>query len=199
MDRLTFRRAIAARIGQVLTPALCAAIEEDASVMPDLSIPLDQFETVRVGDYVIQTERFRDALPELKPLHEAHWQETESARHGLELAPDYDAMAADERAGRLLQFTVRHCGALVGNLRMYVLQSRHSANLVAVEDTLYIAPAHRGGLLGLKLLRYAEQCLVQIGVREIDANSKLVNGADVLMRRMKYTPVAIQFHKLIKE
>jgi GNAT superfamily N-acetyltransferase len=197
MDRLTFRRAIASRIGQVLTPALCAAIETDASVMPDLSIPLEQFETVCVGDYVIQAERFAMVLPELKPLHELHWQETEGARHGLTLAPDYDAMAADERAGRLLQFTVRHCGALMGNLRLYVMQSRHSKNLVAVEDTLFIAPAHRGGLLGLKLLRYAEQCLVQIGVREIDANSKLVNGADALMRRMKYTPVAIQFHKII--
>ena len=40
---------------------------------------------------------------------------------------------------------------------------------------------------------------VQIGVREIEANSKLINGADVLMRRRKFTPVAIQFHKIVKE
>ena len=199
MDRLTFRRAIAARIGQVLTPAICAEIEVEASAVADLSIPLEQFETVRVGDYVIQAERFAAVLPELRTLHEAHWLETEKHRQGLALEPDYDSMAADERMGRLLQFTVRHCGALVGNLRMYVVQSRHTRNLVAVEDTLYIAPSHRGGLLGLKLVRYAEQCLVQIGVREIEANSKLVNGADALMRRMRYEPVAIQFHKIIKE
>lgn len=200
MDRLTFRRALGDRIGQVLTPALCAAIEADASVMPDLSIPLEQFQPAAVtGGYVLAVERFADVLEELKPLHAEHFAETEGHRHDLPLDPDYDAMAADDRAGRLLQFTVRHDGALVGGLRMYVLLSRHTKTLFAEEDTLFITPAHRGGLLGLKLLRYAEQCLVQIGVREIDANSKLVNGADVLMRRMKYTPVALQFHKIIKE
>jgi len=186
-------------MGQVLTPEICAAIEVEASVAPDLSIPLEQFEVVRVGEYLIQAERFRDVLPELQPLHEAHWLETEKHRQGLRLEPDYDAMAADERAGRLLQFTVRHTGALVGNLRLYVVQSRHTRNLLAVEDTLYISPAHRGGLLGLKLVRYAESCLVSIGVREIEADSKLINNADVLMRRRKFDAVAIKFHKIIKE
>lgn len=199
MDRLTFRHAIGARIGQVLTPELCAAIEMDASVLPDESIPLAQFEAEAVGDYVLHVERFAAVLPELKPLHESHWLETEKHRQGLELDPNYDAMAADDLAGRLLQFTVRHAGALVGNLRLYVFRSRHTRNLAATEDTLFIAPAHRKGMLGLQLLRYAERCLAQIGVREIEANSKLVNGADVLLRRMKYMPVAIQFHKIIKE
>jgi GNAT superfamily N-acetyltransferase len=197
MDRLTFRHAIASRIGQTLTPALCAAIEVEASQMPDRSIALDQFESLRVGDYIIHAERFADVLPELIPLHAEHWKETEAHRHGLELAPNYDAMATDDRAGRLIQFTVRHCGALIGGLRMYVYESRHTNTLTASEDALYVSPTHRNGVLGLRLLRYAENCLAQIGVRSIEANSKLVNHADVLMRRMKYTPIATQFHKII--
>lgn len=197
MDRLTFRHAIASRIGQVLTPALCAAIEVEASQPVDRSIPLDQFESLLVGDYFIQAERFSDVLPELIPLHADHWKETEAHRHGLALAPNYPAMAADELSGNLLQFTVRHCGALVGGLRLYVHSSRHSNNLVATEDTLYIAPAHRKAMLGLRLLRYAENCLRQVGVREISANSKTLNNADVLLRRMKYKPTALQFHKIL--
>ncbi len=166
MDRLTFRRAIASRIGQVLTPVLCAAIEAEASVSTDLSIPLDQFPPATVrGGYVLAVERFQAILPELEPLHQEHWLETEGHRHEIPLDPDYDAMAADDRAGRMLQFTVRYEGALVGGLRMYVLMSRHTKTLFAEEDTLFITRAHRGSLLALKLECYAEECLRRVGVR----------------------------------
>lgn len=193
----SLRRALADSIGQELTPALCASIENRARVIPDHSIDLSLFEPRIAGPYVLHVERFTSVLPELMPLHEVHWLETEKHRHGLALAPNYAAMAADDLAGHLLQFTVRCDHRLVGALRMYVMQSRHSDNLLAEEDTLFIEQAHRTGLLGLKLLRYAEECLALIGVREISANSKLVNGADALMRRMKYEPVAMQFHKIL--
>jgi hypothetical protein len=48
-------------------------------------------------------------------------------------------------------------------------------------------------------MRFAETDLRSIGVREIDADSKLVNNADTLMRRLKYQPVAIRFSKIFKE
>jgi hypothetical protein len=54
-------------------------------------------------------------------------------------------------------------------------------------------------MLGLRLMRYAEKCLRVIGVREISANSKLVNKADVLMRRMGYTAVATEFTKVFED
>lgn len=201
IDQLTFRRALGDRIGQVLTPALCSEIEVAASRPADHSIQLEQFVPRAVGDYLLKVERFRAVLPELRPLHEAHWLETEAHRHGFELAPDYDAMASNELQGRLLQFTVRHApsGELVGNLRMYVLPSLHTRNLLAREDTLYIAPAHRGGLLGLKLVAYAEDCLRQIGVREITADSKLMNRAGVLMRRRGFREIATVFYKILED
>lgn len=202
IDRLTFRHAIAARMGQILTPEVCAAIEVAASYPMDRSIDPAQFRAQVVETagraYVLQVERLAAVLSELHPLHEAHWHETEAHRHGLELRPDYEAMVTDERLGRLLQFTVRHDARLVGNLRLYVMTSRHTGTLTASEDTLYVAPAHRGGLLGVKLVRYAIGCLRQLGVREFDADSKLVNGADVLMRRVGCTPVATKFHMFLE-
>lgn len=198
VDRIAFRTALAQRLGQTLTPELCAELEVEACRSVDRAYRPSLFEPFDDEDYRIQVERFNDVLPELHPLHEAHWLETEKHRHGLELKPDYAGMAANELAGRLLQFTLRHRGLLVGQVRMYVTPSAHTENLQADEDTLYIAPAHRTGFLGIKLLRYVEGCLRQIGVREISANSKLVNGADALMRRMKYDPVAIQYHKIIE-
>ena len=90
-------------------------------------------------------------------------------------------------------------GALVGNLRMYVGTSRHTGTKFATEDTLYLAPKVRGGFAALALMRFAEKSLLSIGVREIRADSKLINNADVLMRRLGYEPVALQFVKVFKE
>lgn len=181
--------------GQTLTSEVAGAMVRE--LFPDRSIEPARFEPQRRGEYVIRAERFRCILGELKPLHEAHWLETERHRHGIELNPRYDAMAQRERDGNLLQFTARtQAGELVGHLRMFLFESQHTSTRVSEEDTLYVTPAHRGGFLAMHLMRYAEACLLQIGVKEIRANSKLVNRADVLMRRLGYDPVALQFCKI---
>lgn len=130
-------------------------------------------------------------------LHELHWSETEAWRHRLSLNPDYIAMAAMERAGRCIQFTVRHKGLLVGNLRVFIHTSLHTQTRFASEDCLFIREEHRGGFLAMGLIRFAERSLISIGVDEIRVNSKVVNNADVLMRRMRYQPVALQFVKVL--
>ncbi len=198
MDLHLLRLALSHFIGQELTPEVASRIEFVATGGEDLSRDPSLFEPLICWDYRIQVERLRDVLDEMHKLHEVHWRETEKHRHGLELSPDYRGMLAMERSGRLVQFTVRTCaGELVGQCRMYLGASMHTGTLFAEEDTLFIMPAHRGGFLAIHLLRYVEQVLVrQVGVREIRADSKLINNADVLMRRLKYQEVATKFVKV---
>lgn len=198
MDLHLLRLALSHHIGQELTPEVASRIEFIASGGIDLSHDPAQFASVVSGDYRIQVERLADVLSELHPLHEQHWRETERHRHGIALLPDYPAMLARERSGRLLQFTVRdRDGHLVGHCRMYLGNSLHTCTLFAEEDTLYLMPQHRGGFLAIHLLRYVERVLVdQFNVREIRADSKLVNNADVLMRRLRYKEVATRFVKV---
>lgn len=200
MDRLArFRQALAPHLGGVLTPELCAALEHAAFSQPDESINLGQFEPQECGSYTFATERFAAILPELHRLHEAHWLETEKHRHGLPLAPDYDALVADERAGRLLQFTARHHGALVGNLRVYLGTSRHTGTRFATEDTLFLLPEHRGGRTAMRFVQYAERCLTALGVKELRCTVKLCNGASRFMEGVGYTPVATEMVKFLKD
>lgn len=201
LDRAYLRNTIASFLGCELTPEVAAQIEVAATHGPENGHDPAKFGSITIGEFVIQAERLRDILDELHPLHAQHWLETEKHRHGLPLNPDYDYMMRKERAGELIQFTVRRNGMLVGNLRMYVGVSRHTGTLFAEEDTLYIAPDAREGFptIALKLLRFAQSSLVAIGVREIRADSKLVNNADVLMRRMGYDPVALKFVKVFPE
>lgn len=207
MNADSLRRALGDHLGHKLTPEICVAIEMAARKTVDEPIDLTLFHPRVLADgYVIAAEKFADCLEELKPLHERHWAETEQYRHGLALKPNYEGMLAFERAGQLLQITVRHQGKLVGGIRMFVTSSWHSENMVASEDTLFILPEHRNGAswLAMKLLRYTVSCLEVLRdarneeVIEIDANSKLINRADVLMRRLFGDPVAMQFSKIFR-
>lgn len=193
------RQALAACLGRQVTPEVAAWIEAQACKETGQAIDCADLGGESCGEYKIRAEPLRDVLWELHPLHVLHWQETERHRHGLPLAPDYEAMLARERAGRLLQVVARRNGVVAAHVRLYLGVSMHSRTLFAEEDTLFVAPEHRGGLLALRMLRFAEAALRRLGVREIRANSKLINKADVLMHRMGYQPVALQFVKIFGE
>lgn len=194
------RRVLAGKLGRVLTPEDAAEIEAAIFASPDLSHDPASFGQLRIDGYTIQAERLGDILGEIHQLHVEHWAETEKHRHGLKLNLDYDSMLARERAGNLIQFTIRtDSGELVGNLRMVIATSTHTQTRYACEDTLFIRPAHRGGTKVMALMRFAERAMLGLGIREGRASSKLVNRADVLMRRMGYEPVALEFVKILKD
>lgn len=196
----TFRECLAAHAGQELSTDLCHILDGIVRFGPDRSIDPAQFEPEIFGTYTIRAERFVEIFEELEPIHAEHWQETEKHRHGLALNPNYDLLFARERAGQLLQFVARAAdGSIAGHVRMYLGTSVHTSTLFAEEDTLFMRPQHRGGYLVVRLLRYAERALRRVGAREIRADSKLLNDADVLMKRMKYTPVALKFHKFFED
>lgn len=199
LDHQLLRMALAHFVGQELTPEAAGRIEDIAMHREDLSHEPDRFGLVEFGEYKIRVERFRDIVCELDVLHRLHWDETEQHRHGLPLNPDYLHMARCERDGSLIQFTVRHGADLIGNLRIYLSISMHSGTPLcsAEEDTLFIHPDHRGSWLVMKLLRFAEDSLKSIGVREFNFDSKVVNRADVLMRRMGYRLTAYLFTKTV--
>ena len=192
------RNALAAHLGQVLTPEVAAAIELATLAPVNEAYDPAIFGQVTHGAYTIGVERFSGIVGEMHTLHKLHWQETEKHRHGLTMNPDYLQFIAREQLGQMVQFTMR-CpkGQLVGNLRMYLSTSLHTQTRYASEDTLFIHPDHRGSFAVMALMRFAESSLCAIGIREIRVNSKLVNKADVLMRRMGYAPVATEFVKFL--
>ncbi len=195
----TLRQTLGAHIGQVLTPEIAVAIESAVAHVPDKSIDPEKFGVLSYAGYIIKVERFSDIQDELHALHALHWQETEKHRHGLTMNPDYAEFCRRERCGGLIQFTLRDGDELVGNMRMYLSTSIHTQTRYASEDTIFIKPEHRGGFAALAMMRFAEKCLLSLGIREIRGNSKLINNADVLMRRLGYTPVATEFVKFFKD
>lgn len=146
-------------------------------------------------NYTVQIERFEDCLKELRPLHQAHWEETEGYRHGLELNPDYGRIIDYESRGMYRLFTLRADGELVGNIGIYFNWSTHTQKKIASEDTLFVRKDHRG-----KVTKWfhdeVENALKAMGVSEIRITVKMTNRVGKLMQRWGYKPVAVEMVKV---
>jgi hypothetical protein len=196
------REVIGGHLGQVLTPEIACALEMAARepiAPPDKSFNPVTFGRQEYHGYVFAVERLREILPALHPLHEAHFLETEKHRLGFGLDMDYDYLMAAEHGGRMLQFTLRHDGVLVGNIRMFIATSLHTATQYASEDTFFVLPAHRKGLLAIRFWQFMEQAVKAIGVREIRTDSKVINKVHRLNEYCGYTHVANKFVKVFQE
>ena len=186
---------LALHAGKTIDQAL--AVEVVGALFPDRSYDPAQFGQAAYKGYTFQAERFADALPELTPLHEAHYLETEKHRAGLPLNPDFDGIKERERNGGLIQFTARTAGGeLVGNMRVVIGISAHTQTLFCEEDVFYVVPAHRGGFMAVRLWQFVEAAVRSVGVKEARFNSKLLNRADSMPRYLKYQPVALHFVKI---
>jgi hypothetical protein len=177
MSLATFRAALVSKLGETVTPELCAWLEAHAFDSYDLAIDISQFEPKSYRGLTFSAERIADIEVEIHPLHQAHWTETERARHGIPMNPDYEGFKAAERRGTLLQFTARRDSVLVGNIRFYIYDDMHTQTKGAHEDTFFLAPPERKGFAAIRFWKYAEDCLASIGVQEIRTDSKVIYDA----------------------
>ena len=192
---------IAKQLGNKLTPELATQVIREIDAGPTTPHDLSQFQPEEYGDYTISAARMADILPELHELHQLHYLETEVHRAGLLMDPDYEAMLKRERAGDLLQCVARHrpTGKLVANMRVYLGMSYHTQTPICTEDTFYVMPEHRGGFMAVRLWKFTERAVIQLGVREIYFDSKTANRADSMARYLKYKQIGIRFCKVIEQ
>lgn len=189
-----------ANIGMPLSPELAARIVMVANQMQPL-VPLESIEEISPQDYrefTFSVERMEAIQEEIKPLHLAHWRETETHSHGLPFDPDYGTFIQYERAGRYVLFTLRDGLDLLGNCAMYINQSTHTQTLLATEDTLFLLPEARKGRTAFKFVEYIERSLHQLGVREIAISVKLVNKAGRFFQVAGYKHVENGYSKILE-
>lgn len=184
-----------------VTPQLALAICNAAQEMPTL---VNRSSISRIApqwrsDCVFALEYIEDIKDEIKPLHLAHWKETEKHRHDLPFRPDYETFIRYERAGRYVLFTLRIDGRLLGNCAMYLDLSAHTQTLIATEDTLYLLPEARKGRRAMRFVCYIEECLKQLGVKEVSVTVKTVNKAERFFRMNGYRHVENGLTKILED
>lgn len=183
-----------------ITPALALEICDAAAQLPMLvhMAALSRIAPARLDDCVFARELMEDIEDEMKPLHLAHWNETEEHRHNIAMNIDYSTFIRYERAGRFVLFTLRIDGKLMGNCAMYLDLSAHTQTLIATEDTFYFLPQARGGTRAKRFIRYCENALRQIGVKEVCVTVKTVNKAGRFFQMNGYRHVENGLTKILE-
>jgi len=128
-------------------------------------------------------------------LAKAHWMETEEYRHGQPFMPLYERYKGYEKAGWLLMFIARDEGKMVGYSIMYLVPSMHTQQMIATEDTWYLAPEARKGRNAIRFYRYVEAECVARGAVEMIMTAKLANGAGKILEYLDFAVVSKQYSK----
>lgn len=161
------------------------------------------FTPIKYKDYFIGLEKIEEMYNELKKLHAEHYEETETLYKERPMEPDYASYIQLEHEGKFVLFTVRdiETGRLVGDLMYYLGASVHNKGvMMAREDAFFISKEYRGGRLALKFLKFAETCLLELGVGQIGMTDKSPCGGKSLSKLLEplgYKPVALQYVKEI--
>lgn len=137
-------------------------------------------------------------LNEIKPLLFEHWEEIAVNKDKIKLDPDYDSYLYLAKTGLLKVYTVRDNGKLVGYYSTLVTPHLHYRNnTYAINDLIFLIPEFRGKLVGLKLIKFAEQELKKLGVSVIMLHTKTEHSFSTIAERLGYSCVEETYSKYI--
>lgn len=136
-----------------------------------------------------QRETLDQAKADGEPLLRRHWIEI---AHYLDITydPQWDKYELLEASGVLRIYTARLDGRLIGYCVFVVGYNLHyRASLEANEDVLFLAPEHRKGRVGLKLIQFVDAQLKAEGVQLVRRHIKFAHDHFPLLERMGYEKI----------
>jgi len=155
------------------------------------------------GSIAIGLEHFTDMLDDIRPLHEAHFGETEVLYLDEPFEPNYERYMQLEKSGDFVCFTVRIGWTMVAYVQYYIYDDLHARQAKnAREDAFYVHPSARSKGVGGQLLQYAEDTLRELGCQYVGMTTKApLGGVDIgpFLERRNYRPCAVYYQKNLSE
>jgi predicted GNAT superfamily acetyltransferase len=141
-----------------------------------------------------------DKVAELFPLLQAHRDELATAKHLMEVAPNLEAYRALEQCGALLALVAYLDDEIVGYSVNFIGSHMHYSGLrYAHNDALFVKPEHRGGRLGLKLMRETEWLAREKGARMMMWHAKPNTALEKILPRLDYAVQDVIFSKEMQD
>lgn len=138
--------------------------------------------------------------PEIEPLVKRHWSETESFQEELPVDIDWEMLESLEAVGLLYTFIARVEGCFAGYLVLVKGKHFNYKGVTFANDVGFFVDAqYRKHNLGAKLLRLAEEVLLEDGVKILNINTKVDKPIDNFMVRQGYKSEEKVFTKVLKE
>jgi GNAT superfamily N-acetyltransferase len=147
-----------------------------------------------------QVEEYSEAIAkEVVPLLQRHYEEIAIDKDEVPLDPDWDRYRQMADTGMLSCVSLRSQGILIGYCVMMVGPELHyRSTLCGTMDIFWVAPEHRQGTGGLRLMRAVHRELLRRGVKRVYMGSKLHQDISRLYTALGYVPVELWFSMLLK-
>ena len=158
------------------------------------------FSTVRsmAGKITYQQEFLATVKDEVWPLLQQDWQEIEHNKDMLPLDPNWELYETLEEQGLLYIFTARKDGQVIGYFTVIVFPSMHSRTaMLAASDVIYLSQEYRKGMVGVRLFKFAEDCLRQDGHKTLYITTTERHPIDPLLARLGYHKIETRFEKVL--
>lgn len=137
---------------------------------------------------------------EAQTLLKNHWEEIALNKTKIKLNPDWEVYNSLYQSGQLGIYTARKEEKLVGYFVVIATPNPHyKDHIFAVNDILYLAPEHRKGFVGAKLIKFAEKDLKELGVSVLTINTKVHKPFDSLMEHLGFGLIERVYSKYIGE
>lgn len=168
---------------------LMHSVENGPAERLHLILDLEAPQYLKARGVYVQQEPLEDAWPDMEALFRAHYEEIAHYKD-IALAPNAAAYRKLASRGVMRAYTVRDAGDLVGYAVFLVRRNPHYwGSLQAIQDVLYLEPAYRRGMTGVRLLRHAEERLRAEGVQVVYHHVKRTNRMGELLERLGYEHV----------
>ena len=158
--------------------------------MTSVTVTPDSTATVnksRVSKTEIKLATVDEMLAEAQTLFDEHYEEIARIKHVMVLKPDEETYRKSEEMGTIFILSARQGDKLIGYSVNFVTNHLHYADLrIAQNDLLFISKEHRGGRIGLKLIRETENHATSLGCKLMLWHCKENTTLSGLLPRIKY-------------
>jgi GNAT superfamily N-acetyltransferase len=146
----------------------------------------------------LQTESLVGIIPEVQYLLQQHYDELTLNKQAIKLNPDWDRYFRLADEGKFITITARMKNELVGYSGFFFDYHIHYKDLkVATNDVLFLRKDFRQGMLGVRLLKYSEKVMKELGANKITWHIKHSNDFRPILHRMGYADEDIIVGKLL--
>lgn len=135
---------------------------------------------------------------EMETLLLDHYEELTLNKSVVKLNPDWEEYNRLEISNKFTLITVRLETNLIGYIAFFIKPHIHYKDLiVASNDVLYLKKEYRLGMTGVRMLKYAEQTVKELGADKITWHVKHSSDFRPILHRMGYVDEDIIVGKIL--
>ena len=150
----------------------------------------------RISKTEIKLATVDEMLATAQTLFDEHYEEIARNKHVMVLKPDEETYRKSEEMGTIFILSARQGDKLIGYSVNFVTNHLHYADLkLAQNDLLFISKEHRGGRVGLKLIKETEKHATLLGCKLMLWHAKESTTLAHMLPRLKYGVQDIMFSK----